>query len=149
MSKENVDPDLFNFKPTKKRKTTEEVPTAKRFKPATTNEDMEAITKGYIPQNTQRNTAWSSKVFLEWRSSRKCAGEEVCPDNLFEEADPEKLNHWIPRFINEVVWKDGKPYPPKTIFQILSGLQRHMLDKNHCAPRFLNRQNPIFRPIRI
>ena len=48
-------------------------------------------------------------------------------------------------FVAEVWRQDGQPYPPKTIHQILAGLQRYMLDKNPLAPKFLDlvQKNPI------
>ena len=57
------------------------------------------------------------------------------------------LNYWLPHFITEVRKVDGKPYPPRTIHQILAGLQRHMLDLNYCSLKFLDRQDQIFKPI--
>ena len=68
--KENVDPDLYDFKPTKRRRKVPIEP-SKRFKPATNNEEVNVLTKGYIPDNTKKNTAWSLKVFNEWRCSRE------------------------------------------------------------------------------
>ena len=63
---------------------------------------------------------------------------------MFEVADP---NFWLPRFIREVRRGDGEPYPPKTIHQLLAGMQRHMLQSNCCLPKFLDWSNPLFRPI--
>ena len=66
---------------------------------------------------------------------------------LFEVGDPDNLDFWVPRFINEVGRADGDPYPPRTIHQLLAGLQRSMLDHNNCLTKFLDRTNPVFRPI--
>ena len=110
-----------------------------------TQEVIDEICKGYVPANTKRNTEWSRRVFAEWRASRD--DEEVCPPDLLENPNIKKLNFWIPRFINEVRCIDGKPYPPRTINQILAGLQRHLLDNDYCFPKFLDRKNSQFRPI--
>ena len=67
------------------------------------------------------------KVFSEWRSARD--GDEKCPSDLFENPT---TGYWLPRFINEVRRTDGEPYPPRTINQILAGLQRYMLDNDYC-----------------
>ena len=58
------------------------------------------------------------------------------------------LNRWLSRFVAEVRRADGEAYPPRTIHQLLSGLQRSMLDRYPTAPKFLDRQDPRFRDIR-
>ena len=68
----------------------------------------------------------------------------MCPDNILEAPQPDKLNYWLSRFVNEVRKQNGDPYPPKTVHQILAGLQRHMLETTPTAPKFLDRSNPPF-----
>ena len=120
-SKENTDPDLDDFKVKKKKKLAPN----NRFKVSSRQEEIDMITKGYVPMNTQR------------RSATDDDGE--CPLDLFEVGDPDNLNFWVLRFINEVA--DGDPYPPRTIHQLLAGLQRSMLDHNN--PRnFVRSYNP-------
>ena len=146
-SKENIDPDVDDFKPLKrKRKKKNTVESWKCFKPPTDKEEIDVITKGYIPENTRKSTSWALKVFNEWTYSRE-SEERNCPDNLLERGNNEELNYWLPRFINEVRRTDGNPYPPRSIHQLLAGLQRYMLKQNYCLPKFLDRQNQQFRPI--
>ena len=57
---------------------------------------------------------------------------------LFEVGDPDNLDFWVPRFVNEVGRADGDPYPPRTIHQLLAGLQRSMLDHNNRLTKFLD-----------
>ena len=144
-SKENIDPDVDDIKPLKRKKKNTVEP-CKRFKPPTDKEEIDVITKGYIPENTRKSTSWALKVFNEWRYSRE-SEERNCPDNLLETGNNEELNYWLPRFINEVRRTDGNPYPPRSIHQLLAGLQRYMLEQNYCLPKFLDRQNQQFRPI--
>ncbi len=49
--------------------------------------------------------------------------------------------------MNEVRRQDGYHYPPRSIHQLLSGLQRHMLEVDNMAPKFLDRSKSEFRPI--
>jgi hypothetical protein len=139
--KENFDPNFsddndFVLPPLKRVVT---VSPTKRFKPSTKDKEVNVITKGYVPDNTKRSNSWSVNVFKEWKAARSYSDdEEKCPDNLFVFAIPEELNHWLPRFINEVRKEDGLPYPPRSIQLLLAGLQRHMLDINHIAPKFLD-----------
>ena len=74
--------------------------------------------------NTHKSTNWAIKVFNEWRCSRSSLDDGECPSDLLEVGDADKLNFWLPRFINEVRRTDGNPYPPRTIHQLLAGIQR-------------------------
>ena len=59
MDKENIDPhsDLEDFKPLKRKKLSKRYP-VKRFKTAATSEqEINDIIKGYIPNNTKRTTS--------------------------------------------------------------------------------------------
>ena len=83
---------------------------------------MSLITKGYVPSNTRKQTDWAVHVFSEWRRQRNESDKSSqCLADLFEVPD---LNYWLPRFIAEVRNSKGEPYPPKTIQNILAGLQR-------------------------
>uniref|UniRef100_A0A1X7U6Q7 QRICH1-like domain-containing protein n=1 Tax=Amphimedon queenslandica TaxID=400682 RepID=A0A1X7U6Q7_AMPQE len=105
----------------------------KRFKKATNDEEFQEITKGYVPENTKKSTASAIRVFNEWKFSRE---DEQPPGNLLTDGNPEQLNYWIPRFVNEARESDRQPYPPRTINQLLAGIQRHMLTENHLLPKF-------------
>ena len=52
-SKENIDPDLDDFKVKKKKKLAPN----NRFKVSSRQEEIDMITKRYVPMNTQRSTA--------------------------------------------------------------------------------------------
>ena len=57
---------------------------------------------------------------------------------LFEEfvkMPVESLKYWLPKFILEARWADGKHYPPNTLYAICSGLQR--------ALKFNNREDVL------
>ena len=141
--KENVDPDLENFK-TSKRVRSEQKKSAKRFKSATDDEEIQVLTNGYVPDNTKKNTAWAVKVFNEWRCAREF---ESPPNDILTVGDADQLNSWIPQFVNEARKADGCPYPPRSIHQLLAALQRYMLSENHLLPRFMDRNNAVFWPI--
>lgn len=140
---ENEDPDLDDFKPSKRRPKKQLGEHSKRFKDCSTDEEVSSLVKGYVPDNTRKNTAWALKVFTEWRFAR----EEKCPEDVLTCGKADVLNYWLPRFVNEARKADGSPYPPRTINQILAALQRYMLGENHLLPRFLNRHDATFRPI--
>ena len=141
MEEENWDPD---FQPPRKKPKRTKVAIDKRFAEAKRADEVAEVTKGYIPPNTAKNTTWAMRVFEEWCCARnkKCTGDEVCGANVLDSPVTDSLNFWIPRFVAEVRRQDGEPYPPKTIHQILAGLQRYMLDKNPLASKFLDQKNP-------
>ena len=51
------------------------------------NTEMIEICKGFVPDNTKKNTEWAIRVFSEWRSYRNKAttvAEEMCPVDWLE-----------------------------------------------------------------
>lgn len=119
-----------------------------RFKPPTSDVEMETISKGFVPPNTRKNTSWALNVFFDWKMERNTTDKSnLCPEDLLENPETELLNFWLSRFVTEVRNKKGEHYPPKSIHQILAGLQRCMLDKTPDGPRFLDRNNAVFRQL--
>ena len=104
-----------------------------------------------MPSNTVKNTEWALSCFREWRSARNSApgdGQRLCPADLLENPVVEDLNYWLSRFVAEVRNQEGKSYTPRSIHQILCGLQRHMLSKCPTAPKILNKEDPRFSDFR-
>ena len=134
--------------PKKRRKV--DLPVEKRFASAVSDGDMAVMSKGYVPPNTKKNTDWALSCFREWRCARKSAegDQQRCPEDILEKPEVSQVNFSISRFVAEVRNKRGEPYPPKSIHQLLAGLQRYMLDKNPGAPKFLDKQETCFREIR-
>ena len=126
----------------KRRKLALSLNKKSRFQHIDDNE-MASICKGYVPPNTEKNTRWSLSVFREWKSSR--TDNKKCPDDILEQADSATLNFWLPRFVAEVRRSDGKPYPPKTIHQLICGLLRYMRSVEPGCPNILDRKDPRFR----
>ena len=40
------------------------------------------------------------------------------------------LNFWLTKFVEEVCKESGERYPPRTVYSICAGLQRHLEDIN-------------------
>ena len=113
-----------DFRSPKKKKRCTRKPES-RF-PTMSEEEIAEISKVFVPSNTAKNTQWAVGVFTEWRSARNSAGgaERLCPVDLLENPVAEDLNYWLARFVAEVRNQGGKPYTPRSIHQILCGLQR-------------------------
>ncbi len=139
MEKENVDPDcdMNDFREPPKTKK-------RRFKKPASEEEMNVISKGFIPENTRKNTAWAHNVLMEWMCERNNSSEEKCPHNLLDNPDPNKINKWLSRFVTEVRKKDGSSYPPRSIHVILAALQRKMLETTPSAPKFFDKGSFVF-----
>ena len=62
-------------------------------------EEMETILKGYVPQNTEKNTRWARKCFTDWLSERNRVSDEndKCPESILEVQSPEVLNNCLPQ----------------------------------------------------
>ena len=56
----------------------------------------------------------------------------------------ELLNKWLSVFITETRNKNGDPYPPKTVYNLLCAILREMRTQNPEYPNFLNKQDPAY-----
>ena len=99
----------------------------------------------------KKNTCWAIKNFRDWRSEREgCYPEEVCREDLLD-SPPwkiDELNHWLSIFIHETRWSDGKRYPLSTVYQLLTGILRHMRTVDPECPNFLDEKDYRFQKLR-
>ena len=52
-----------------------------------------------------------------------------CPAHLYILASsPDHFDHWLARFVLESRRKDGKPYPPNVLHQLVCGILRYVRD---------------------
>ena len=61
LTNENVNPNVVNFQPPRKKAKVSTSSSGTQFKAPETNKEMVAYSKGYVPQNMQQNTAWEVK----------------------------------------------------------------------------------------
>ena len=54
--------------------------------------------------------------------------QQLCPLDLLKNPIVEDLNYWLSRLV-DVCNQDGKPYSPRIIHQILSGMQSYILQE--------------------
>ena len=142
----------FNPPPIKKRKGVSSKSKASasvdRFA-SVSDEKLAELSKGFVPDNTRKNTNWAMNVFLEWKAATnsRLAKEKksTCPDDLLDKPDLQQLNTWLSKFVVEARTKTDQPYPSSTLQQILSGLQRHYLDKSPTFPKIMDKKEPIHK----
>ena len=114
------------------------------------DKEIDGITASRIPPNTRQNTNWARNVYSEWAAFRNAQpniwSEPLGPvPNTFEFVAPERISHWLSRFVVEARRSNGKPYPPRTLHRIISGLQRYYIEEkgiNKCG--FLIKLQAVF-----
>ena len=102
--------------------------------------------KAKIPKNTDINTCWAMKNFTDWLSDYNLRNpESVCPEEVILPSCPaETLNKWLCVYAVETRSQSGEPYPPASLYSLLSGILRHMRSENPTYPNFLNGSLPEF-----
>ena len=101
-----------------------------RFREPVSKEEVKATQKAAVPKNTQKNTNWAVTVWKECSKSRWTrfpSAPAECPAHLYVLAfSPLQLDYWLTRFVLEARRKDGKPYPPNTLHQLVCGILRYV-----------------------
>ena len=104
--------------------------TSRFAEPVSTQQIRERNTNS-IPKKTRDANKWALKVWSDWavfRNSLPATTHEIgypIPEDI-NALDDNMINYWGQRFIMEIKRQDGKDYPPNTLTQIVSGLQRYL-----------------------
>jgi len=82
---------------------------------------------------------------LEQRNSHADV-DKVYPTDLLDKVHPcDVICNCLQRFVSEARKVDGKEYPPKTLYQLLCGLLKHVKNVQCDLPDFLDRKDVRFR----
>ncbi|XP_066285874.1 transcriptional regulator QRICH1-like [Branchiostoma lanceolatum] len=117
--------------------------------------------KGRVPKATQRSTKYGTTVWNDWALNRNqrlsnfntVLGEVsepfiIVPTEL-KHASHAEMDFWLTKFIFEIRKIDGEPYPPATLYSLVSGLMRHFReDLNRHDMNFLDRKDIRFAEFR-
>ena len=83
------------------------------------SEQLETISKGFVPKNTEKNTKWAVSTFKQWivsRNQRSAVGETRDVDILSKPVDKDsectELCCVLCLFVVEARETNGEPYPP-------------------------------------
>ena len=89
-----------------------------------------------IPKNTKKVNFWCLNVRNEWAAERNALPQNSA--DLFSQVPSAEVLHtvviqfelcfWLGKFVYEVRKKGGDLYPPKTLYQMCVGIQRHLRD---------------------
>jgi len=119
LSKKPVEPE--------KQIPLEEENDLERFNFDTTVEELNAFKEETCPANTAKNTEWAIWTVESWRAARnRKYTSDQCPANLLQSGSCEEVCDWLCKFIAEVRKSDGGEYTPRSLYLLLSGIQRHM-----------------------
>ena len=96
-----------------------------RFPLPTRSPQRKMAARGVIPRNTEASTQWALRNFIAWAKNREAAGDShAVPKDLLESHDAELVCKWLSLYVMETRREDGGRYPPTTIRNLISGLNR-------------------------
>ncbi|CAC5376001.1 unnamed protein product [Mytilus coruscus] len=103
------------------------------------------LIKSTESKNTRKNTNWSIESFNDLRGERMMKTNCAIPELLnFTAMD---INQWLSKFAIETRRKDGKPYPPRTLYILCVGFLR-CLRENGVNLNFLDERDSRFYEFR-
>lgn len=113
--------------------------TKRTFRPPITGEEEKQALENSTPKSTRYATKWAFKIFSQWQTQRsnKDPAKESCSfaydmekvqslDTNICAMTGESLNLWLSKFVQEVSKPNGQRYPPRSLYLIITGLQRHL-----------------------
>jgi hypothetical protein len=114
--------------------------------------DIEEWCKPFVPKNTLSNTGWAVRNFKEWLAAFNAENSEGkrCPELLLETSDDAGiLCHWLCRFVTGTRRSNGEQYTPTSVHSLLSGLYRHVKEKNPNSDdlNFMDKKNQRFKEL--
>ena len=112
----------------------------------TSFEEIKSMSTPAQPKTTVYSTNWALKNFEDWKKNRNlCHPDDQVPKDLMENGNEVEICKWLSLYIIETRSCKGEPYPPKSLYQLLSGLLRHFRFQNPTFPNFLDKNNHKFK----
>ena len=126
-----------------------------RFADPLTDFDVKQQQKNAIPMKTRKSNNWAVGLWKEWAENRNTKIQTTVepgypiPTTIggFDK-DYSLMDYWLQRFILEIRRKDGNPYPPNTLVQITSALQRYLRTDCDINVNFYKDDDPTFAGFR-
>ena len=107
--------------------------------------ELQTLAVKYTAKNTA-STKWALKNFEDWKIACRVhfPEKDEVPDDLLSKGNPEDLCKFLSAYAAESRKQNGSPYPPKTVYCLLTGLLRHSRTLKPTFPNFLDTDNPDF-----
>lgn len=112
---------------------------ASRFPKRINDGDIEKAVRNRVPKNTVKSMNWGVRVFEEWCNERDIR------ESLTDMTDTQ-LNSYISHFVHEAVKKDGLPYPPNSLYQLVVSIQRYLKENGRHEVLFFDQ--PVYDTLR-
>ena len=110
------------------------------FRPPKSEEEEISSLSETVPKNTKYNTKWAVNVFTalaEYKNEQKTTVENIWKQRTestnvedfsvpLEHMSADSLNFWLCKYICEVAKQTGERCPPKTLYLIVCGINRHL-----------------------
>ena len=77
--------------------------------------------------------------------NRKCS--DKCPATILESTDRSVLCEWLCKFISGMQKSDGTEYTPRSLYLLLTGIQRK-LRSNYPTEEISLFHDPLFKPLK-
>lgn len=133
------------------------------FRKPKSGEEEKQMLENAVPKSTRNVNKWSMKIFCDWqatRSNKKASNEQsnsAVDTSVIGDLDvnlcsmsAETLNFWLTKFVMEVCKEDGECYPPRTLYSICCGIQRHLCECNGVgAVAILDKKDKRYRVINV
>ena len=92
-----------------------------------------------VPKNTIKRTNWGVHVLEVWCLERQCTVSVV-------DMSDKDLDNSISQFVHEAVMRDGTPYPPNPLYQLVVSIQQHLRESGRPEVSFFD--SPMFDTLR-
>ena len=120
---------------------------ANRFKKVS-KVDLSGARKGFVPDNTARSNRWAIGNFETWLNCHRDSNEKsTFEDDVLLTDDSQLLCSCLCTYVMETRKENGDPYPPKTIYNLLAGVQRYMRENKSTVFNIMDTKEPDFRPL--
>ena len=119
-----------------------------RFSFDVTRDELAVFQHGECPVNTAKTTEWALRNFESWRVARnEKHPDEPCPSDILQCTNHSQLCEWLCKFISETRKSDGTEYTPRSLYLLLSAIQRN-IRAIHPDQEINIFQEPVFKPLK-
>ena len=102
----------------------------------------------FVPKNTTASLNWAFRIFSDWLDHCKQVGDRNYEkEDLWLCRDPEYLSTMLSLFCVEVKQRNGNPYTPKSILQVVTNLQHYSRTQDSNSLHFMNTKDVRFSRI--
>jgi hypothetical protein len=100
-----------------------------RFATSVAPLDLPQLIRSAIPQKTKEKAQWAYRVFCTWTAwYQENNSDEICTvlQNKLSEMSDLELDLVLSAFIQQARNQQGTPYPGKTLYEIITSIQKHL-----------------------